>query len=94
MQNKQWLTVDEAGKVLGIHPITLRNKLITKEIPAKKVGREWRILKKDINNILGITSEETDKDKYILLLEEKIKYLESQVKSFKKIAETLTEIIN
>lgn len=92
MENRSWLTVDEAAQILGLTPVTLRVKLATNEIKGKKAGREWRILKSEIDSILGITSN--DNEAYIKELEEKVKYLELQINTFKNLVRTLTEVIN
>lgn len=92
MENKNWYTVAEAAKILGLTPVTLRVKLSTNEIKGKKAGREWRILKSEIDSILGITKN--DNEAYIKELEEKIKYLELQINTFKNLVRTLTEVIN
>jgi excisionase family DNA binding protein len=37
------LTVDEVSEVLGMHPLTVRRMARDGELPAFKVGRQWRI---------------------------------------------------
>lgn len=36
------LDTKRAAKMLGVHPVTLRNLAIEGKIPCRKVGREWR----------------------------------------------------
>ena len=37
------LTVDEVSEALGIHPLTVRRMARDGELPAFKVGRQWRV---------------------------------------------------
>lgn len=90
---RNWYTVEEVAKLLGVSKQTVRYKLSTKEIKGNKAGREWRILKDEINFILGI-EKESEKDKYIKELEEKVKYLTLQVETFKNIANSLVNVIS
>jgi excisionase family DNA binding protein len=41
------LTVDELSEYLSMHPLTVRRLARDGEIPAAKIGRQWRI-KKDL----------------------------------------------
>ena len=41
------MTTDEVAEYLGLHPLTVRRLARDGEIPAFKVGRQWRI-KRDI----------------------------------------------
>lgn len=36
------LTLKEAAKLLKLHPVTVREKAASHEIPGKKIGRVWR----------------------------------------------------
>jgi excisionase family DNA binding protein len=36
------MTLEQTAEYLHLHPVTLRNKARKGEIPAAKVGREWR----------------------------------------------------
>lgn len=45
---KDYYTVTELGQHFGVNPKTIYRRLWTKEIPAFKVGNQWRITKKDI----------------------------------------------
>ena len=92
--NRNWYTVEEASKVLGISKHTLRTKIATNEIKANKVGREWRLLKSEIDSVLGIETRSDEKDAYIKELEEKIKYLTFQVETFKSVAGSLIKVIS
>ena len=92
--DKAWYSVEEASKLLGISKQTVRDKLATKEITGTKIGREWRILKDEVNSILGISNKVDEKDQYIKELESKIEYLTLQNESFKNIANSLVKIIS
>ena len=39
---KEVLNVEEAAEFLGFAPYTIREKAREGEIPARKIGREWR----------------------------------------------------
>lgn len=86
---KQWLTAEEVAKRLGISVQTVREKCITGEFKANKVGKEWRILPQEVNRILGISmdNEEYQKELYI-------KSLEGEVKHYKFLISTLKSNFN
>lgn len=91
---KSWYTVEEAAEVLGVSKQTVRDRLSSKEIKGNKVGREWRILKDEVNLILGISKDTNEKDFYIKELENKVAYLTLQNETFKNIAVSLTKVIS
>lgn len=39
------LTIEEASKYLNIHPMTTHRLVKSKQLPATKVGGQWRIFK-------------------------------------------------
>ena len=41
------MTVDEVAEYLGLHPLTVRRLARDGDIPAIKVGRQWRV-KRDL----------------------------------------------
>ena len=41
-RQKDVLNVEEAAEFLGFAPYTIREKARDGEIPARKIGREWR----------------------------------------------------
>lgn len=43
-----FFTVNELAEHFGVNPKTIYRRLWAKAIPAYKVGRAWRIAKKDI----------------------------------------------
>lgn len=90
---KTWYSVEEVAELLGVSKQTIRDKLSTKEIKGNKVGREWRILKQEVNSILGISNTD-ERDQYIKELESKVNYLTLQVETFKNIANSLVNVIS
>lgn len=93
LMERNWYSVEEVSKILGVSKQTVRDKLSTKEIKGNKVGREWRILKDEVNSILGIETKTNEKDSYIKELEDKVKYLTLQNETFRNIAISLTKVI-
>ena len=91
---KEWYSVEEASKMLGVSKQTVREKLSIKEIKGNKVGREWRIPKKEIDLVLGIESRDDEKENYIKELERENKYLRLQNETFKSIAGSLIKVIS
>lgn len=51
-QYEDLLNVNCVMEILGIGRNTALKLLKTGEIPAKKVGREWRIIKADLENYM------------------------------------------
>lgn len=45
---KEYFTVPEAAEVLAVSVQTVRRLVNSGQIPARKVGRQWRILIKDL----------------------------------------------
>lgn len=48
MSSPDVMTIKQAAEYLQLHYQTVYEKVINKEIPASKVGRVWRIQKKDV----------------------------------------------
>ncbi|NPV90507.1 MAG: helix-turn-helix domain-containing protein [Firmicutes bacterium] len=46
------LTVDQAAEYLQISPWIIRKWLREKKLPGFKIGREWRIDEKDLNQLI------------------------------------------
>lgn len=90
---KTWYSVEEVAELLGVSKQTIRDKLSTKEIKGNKVGREWRILKQEVNSILGISNTD-ERDQYIKELELKVEYLTLKVETFKNVANSLVNVIS
>lgn len=54
------LTPDEAARLLGLSPFTVRRLLRQGEIPGRKVGkRQWRIRRADLDQYLSMSSTST-----------------------------------
>jgi len=43
MKTDPIMTIDEVATYLGLHPLTVRRLARDGEIPAFKVGRQWRV---------------------------------------------------
>lgn len=91
---KEWYTVEEVSNLLGVSKQTIREKLSIREIKGNKVGREWRIPKREIDIILGIEDKNNEKDIYIKELEKEVQYLRLQNETFKNIAGSLIKVIS
>ncbi len=57
--SKQWLTVEEVAKELGLSEDTIRNYIRTKQLPAAKFGNTYRISREDLEKF--IKDRRTDK---------------------------------
>jgi hypothetical protein len=98
---KPYKTVPEAAQQLGVTNEYVRELLnraqIDKSIKLKgtKIGKEWRIIPKSINDFLGIDRDEESykKDLEIAELRGKIKSYEMQLQAFKSVANSLNNII-
>lgn len=53
IQSPFW-TADEAATYCRVSINTMQQLLRTGEIPARRVGRQWRILKRDLDDFLGL----------------------------------------
>ena len=53
IQSPFW-TADEAAAYCRVSINTMQQLLRTGEIPARRVGRQWRILKRDLDEYLGL----------------------------------------
>lgn len=47
------MTIDEVAEYLGLHPLTVRRLARDGEIPAFKVGRQWRVQRKLLDQWLA-----------------------------------------
>lgn len=53
MENKRYFTTMELAKILGISQVAVFKKIKKGHIKAEKIGRNYIVQKKDINNITG-----------------------------------------
>lgn len=51
--DKKFLTVKEAAAILKVNPETIREKLRKGQIPAFKLGKDWRISENNLNNYIN-----------------------------------------
>jgi excisionase family DNA binding protein len=61
MVKKEYLTIPEVAKILGISRIAIYKKVKKGEIKTIKIGRSHAIPKEYLNDILGKTLNEEDK---------------------------------
>lgn len=61
MQNKEYLTIPQLAKILGLSRIAVYQKVKKGEIEAIRIGKNYAIPKKIVTNILG--HELTEKDR-------------------------------
>lgn len=43
------MTLEQTAEYLHLHPVTLRNKARRGEIPARKLGRQWRFVREQLD---------------------------------------------
>ena len=48
MDSQELMTIKEAADFLKMHYQTVWKKVKNKEIPASKIGQDWRIMKSDL----------------------------------------------
>jgi coenzyme F420-reducing hydrogenase alpha subunit len=98
---KVYATSVEAAEKIGVTPEYIRELLnrgqYDKSIKLRgtKVGKEWRIDPKSINDFLGINVDEQSykKDLYIKELEGKVETYQIQIEAFRSVANSLNNII-
>ena len=61
MENKEFLTIPELAKLLGISRIAVYNKVKSGEIEATKIGRNYAISQKTVVRILRTQLDEKSK---------------------------------
>jgi excisionase family DNA binding protein len=59
---KEYITIAELAKMLGISRIAVFNKVKKGQIKAEKIGRNYAILKSYVEEILGKELGKSDKD--------------------------------
>ncbi|MDI6786380.1 MAG: helix-turn-helix domain-containing protein [bacterium] len=53
IQEKAVYTTAEVAQILKLSPVTIERKIRRGEIPASKIGREYRLLGRDILSLFG-----------------------------------------
>jgi excisionase family DNA binding protein len=61
MENKQFYSLIEVGRILGISRISVYNKVKKGEIEAVRIGRSWTVPAKALEYILGRSLRDKDK---------------------------------
>ena len=49
----EWLKSADAAQMLGVHEKTLQRRARAREIPATKLGHDWRFRRSDLERVLG-----------------------------------------
>lgn len=47
------VTVDQIAQIMDLHPRTIRRFIREGRLKAKKLGKQWRILRRDLDALLG-----------------------------------------
>jgi excisionase family DNA binding protein len=47
------LTVDQVAQIVGLHPRTVRRYIREGSLKAKKLGKQWRIQRRDVDALTG-----------------------------------------
>ena len=55
------LTVNQVAHLLQVQPNTILHGIDRGDIPAKKIGRIWRVPSSFVADYLGVSSDEADK---------------------------------
>ena len=61
MEKNKYITIPELAKILGISRIAVYKKVKSGKIKAIKIGRNFAVSKKYVNNIIGNQLNEKDK---------------------------------
>jgi len=61
MEKKEYITLPELAKVLGVSRIAVYKKVKKGQLPAEKVGKLYVIPKKYIDDIIGEALSDSDK---------------------------------
>lgn len=85
------MTLEQTAEYLHLHPATVRDKARKGEIPATKLGRQWRFVKTQLDAWLGQRPElpeEAEDWALIAIVEERMAGADQRVRPF---AEFLAE---
>ena len=59
MTNDKWINIDEAAEYLGVKPATIRDWIRKgKDVPAKKIGKQWKFKRSELDQSGVVTTEE------------------------------------
>jgi excisionase family DNA binding protein len=73
MNNKDFLTVAELARILGISRVAIFKKIKKGVIKAQKIGRNFAIRRKDIGDISGNELKDRDKREIDKAIEKTVK---------------------
>lgn len=66
LADSKFFTVEEVGEIFGLHPVTIRNMMRLKRIPARKFGGRWYISEANLQQALDARpvkdSQDPDQD--------------------------------
>lgn len=51
--NKNFLTIYEVADILGLHHKTVRGFIASDKLKAMKLGKQWRIMREDLDHFMG-----------------------------------------
>lgn len=91
IQERAVYTTAEAAQILKLSPVTVERKIRRGEIPATKIGREYRLLGRDMLSIFG-WEDRMWKREYKTLLNEMRTQGEIKGITEKDISKTIEEV--
>ena len=94
IQEKAVYTTEETAQILKLSPVTVERKIRKGEIPATKIGREYRLLGRDILSLFGWEGLKDNiwKREYVSLLNEMRAEGERKGITEEDISKTIEEI--
>lgn len=91
IQERAVYTTAEVANILKLSPITVERKIRRGEIPATKIGKEYRLLGRDMLSLFG-WEDQMWKREYKTLLDKMRKEGEKKGITEEDIAETIKEV--
>ncbi len=52
--NDPWMSTAQAAEALGVSPGRVRQLLLARQLPGRKLGREWLIRRADIRRFMAL----------------------------------------